>query len=172
MDFCSKIFGCSLRDLSYEKIALYFSTDQEETDIIEFKSFSDKGTIQDKVSGINKSVCAFANSEGGIIIWGAPEGKDVAGKKEKIFVGALTNIDQSIEKDALISRISSNIIPVPNGVVCKILEEGNNKICVFEVQQSEYAPHQFDSRYYMRLDGQSRPAPHHYIEALFKKIRQ
>ncbi|WP_234387213.1 hypothetical protein, partial [Aquimarina sp. Aq78] len=33
-----------------------------------------------------------------------------------------------------------------------------------------YSPHQFKSIYYARLDGQTKPAPHYLIDALFKKI--
>ena len=176
MDFCLKILGHSINDLSYDIIENYFSFEKEETDVIEFKSFvvysdsKNKGDKNEKFTGILKGISAFLNSDGGIIIWGAPEGKSVEGRKEKIFVGALTNVSVPLEKDALINRISSNIIPVPNGINCKILEKNSNKICVIEIQQSQYPPHQTDKRYFMRLDGQSVDAPHHYIEALFKKI--
>lgn len=43
-------------------------------------------------------------------------------------------------------------------------------VYILEVDQSPYSPHQVDDRYFMRLDGQTRPAPHQYIEALFRKI--
>jgi len=44
-------------------------------------------------------------------------------------------------------------------------------VVVFEIDQSEYSPHQVNNRYLMRIDGQTKPAPHHYVESLFKKIR-
>ena len=51
------------------------------------------------------------------------------------------------------------------------MEDGDRAIVIFEIQKSNYAPHQTSNTYYMRLDGQSKPAPHHYVEALFKQIR-
>lgn len=60
---------------------------------------------------------------------------------------------------------------MPNEISVNILEKENNTICVFEINESDYSPHQTGDKYYMRLDGQTRTAPHHYIEALFKKIK-
>ena len=117
-----------------------------------------------------KSICAFLNSEGGLIIWGAPEGKKVNEKKEKIFQGDLTTISKSFEKDSLLNKIHSAITPLPNGINVQIIPYKDGTICIFEVQKSNYSPHQWANQYWMRIDGQSKIAPHHYIEALFKQI--
>jgi hypothetical protein len=117
-----------------------------------------------------RSICAFLNSGGGILIWGAPLGRAVEGRKEKIFQGELSPITHRIEKDSYINKISDSITPMPNNVMVFPLESEGRFICLFEVQDSEYSPHQFKNNYHMRLDGQTRIAPHHYIEALFRKI--
>lgn len=171
MDFSSIFFGKKLEDLSYADIVSFFSVDQDETDMIEFKSFNAAhGNIETNLEGIKKGITAMLNSNGGIVIWGAPEGHEVAGRKEKVFGGALSPVIQLIEKDRLINKISSSIIPLPVGVNVKILNDGANYIYIFEIQKSPYSPHQFKNLYYARLDGQSQPAPHYLIEALFRKI--
>jgi hypothetical protein len=168
MDYCTPHFGKSLNELTKEDIQNYFNIERTETDQIEFKSFSGQINI-DKIEHINTAICALLNSNGGVLIWGAPEGKKVEGKKEKVFKGELTFSSTSIEKDTLISKISDKIIPLPNNI--RVKELADNKLFVFEIDQSEYAPHQTGNIYYMRIDGQSRPAPHHYVDALFKKVK-
>ena len=36
--------------------------------------------------------------------------------------------------------------------------------------KSDYAPHQFNGKYYMRIDGHTITTPHHYVEALMRKL--
>lgn len=171
MDYASNYFGKKLDELTYADIQAYFVDEKEETESIEFKSFPPgHGVIEKSLDGIKKGICAMLNSDGGIIIWGAPVGQDVPGKKEKIFKGNLAPVNQLIEKDKLINKISSAIIPLPVGVSVKILNNGADYVYVFEIQKSQYRPHQFQNLYYARLDGQSQPAPHYLIEALFRKI--
>lgn len=171
MDYCTVHFGKKLNDLTIDDISVYFQSEHIETDQLEFKSLRSDGTISEKITPIQKTVCAFLNSSGGLIIWGSPEGVRPEGRKEKVFKGELTFLDLVLEKDYVISKISDAIIPMPASLRIKILEASNNKsMMVFEVDASNYAPHQTSNTYYMRIDGQSRPAPHHYIEAIFKKI--
>jgi hypothetical protein len=169
MDYCTPHFGKKLGELTLEDLENYFKIDRPETDQIEFKSFSTEKNFDKNIEPINKAISALLNSNGGILIWGAPIGKKIEGKKEKIFKGDLTYSKEPIEKDTLISKISDKIIPLPTNIRVKELAE--NKLFIFEIDQSEYAPHQTGSVYYMRIDGQSRPAPHHYIDALFKKVK-
>jgi hypothetical protein len=171
MDYFTGAFGRSLGELTIEDIERFFCDERSETDQIEFKSISAKGTIDEKFQGIQKSVCAFLNSSGGLIIWGAPRGEKIPGRKGKAFKGTLTFFDKVLEKDTVVSKISDAIIPLPGSVRVRVLTQDEQSIAVIEVDQSEYSPHQTDNTYYMRIDGQSKPAPHHYIEALFKRVR-
>lgn len=171
MNYSKKLLGKELQDLKYADIEQFFTNPKEESNKSEYKSYDSRGSIEEKYKGIYKGVCGMLNSEGGILIWGAPKGKKVPNLKEKVFEGALSPIQEVIEKDALINKISDNITPTPNSVKAEIIENNGDRVIVFEIDKSVYAPHQTDNTYYMRLDGQSRPAPHHYIEALFKQIR-
>lgn len=171
MDYCTAHFGKSLTELNINDIQTYFSVERIETDQLEFKSIHNSGNLNDKFLGVQRTVTAFLNSIGGLVIWGAPEGQKIEGKKEKTFKGDLTFFDQILEKDFIISKISDSIIPLPNNIRTVILNEENKSIVIIEIDSSEYSPHQTANSYYMRIDGQTKPAPHHYIEALFKKIK-
>ena len=104
-------------DLQLGDIESYFQKEKEESDKIEFKSFvDDMNRISEKESTIIKSICAFLNSEGGIIIWGAPIGRKVEGKKEKVFSGELSPVERLYEKDEFINKITNLITPQPTGV--------------------------------------------------------
>ena len=170
MDYCTNLFGKKLYELQFRDIEEFFKVERAETDQMEFKSYA--GSLDKNVQGLTKSVCGFLNSKGGLIILGAPLGSTVAGKTEKIFVGALTIIKEEVAKDRLISKISDKIISLPHGVRLQVVEGKTGEfVCVFEIDESDYSPHQTDGTYYMRMDGQTRPAPHHYVEAQFRKIR-
>lgn len=171
MDYSTFFFGKQLNEISYQDIVDFFKEERTESDLIEFKSINPIGKFDEKFIGIQKSVCAFLNSNGGILIWGAPEGKYVEGKKEKVFKGDLTHFPSTIEKDYAVSKISDSIIPLPSSFKFNIISHMVKSIAVIEIAPSDYSPHQTRDTYYMRIDGQTRPAPHHYIEALFKKIR-
>jgi hypothetical protein len=169
--YAKSILGKELESLTYHDLVNYFLNPRQESNITEYKSYKPQGDIEQKLAGVYQALCAMLNSDGGIVIWGAPEGKSVEGRKEKQFVGQLSPIDRVFEKDYLINKLSDNITPLPNSIKVEIIENHNQCIVVIEVRKSAYAPHQTKNIYYMRLDGQSKPAPHHYIEALFKQVR-
>jgi len=171
MSFSERLLGKPLRSLTYKDVDDYFKTARTESDLMEFKSFSPRSKPEERWKGICKGVCAMLNSTGGILIWGAPLETAAPGKRGGLYQGELTDIDPSFDKDMIVSRISSSVIPLASGFQVQVLESGNGqRVCVIEVESSFYGPHQCEDKYYMRLDGQSRPAPHHYIEALFKRV--
>jgi hypothetical protein len=170
MDFSTSYFGKPLTKLVYDDIVDYFKDERKENEAIEFKSFAVQATFDTGLQGVIRGLAAFLNSSGGILIWGAPKGTKVAAKAEDVFVGDLCPVKELVEKDRLINKISSAITPLPVGIGVQILESGNNYIYVFEIQQGIYRPHQYDGRYYVRLDGQTKPAPHYLVDALVKQI--
>jgi hypothetical protein len=177
--FIYTLFNKSIHQLELNDIISFFKNAKTETDKLEFKSYLDfensnstkSNRDKDKLNDIFKSICAFLNSDGGILIWGAPEGKNVEGLKEKVFSGDLTPVKYKIEKDQFINRVVNEISPTPHRVLFHSMTMNQETFCyIFEITKSEFAPHQNKGTYYMRLDGSTRPAPHHYIEALIKKI--
>lgn len=170
MSLIEQYFGKNVVDVTYQDIEHFFSIEKTESDKIEFKSYVEGGNEKEKENGIIRSIAGFLNSGGGLIIWGSPKGEKVEGRSEKVFTGNLSAVTRRIEKDYFISRVTDSITPAPNNIFFHTLHNGERYIYIIEVLQSEYAPHQYGNNYLMRIDGQTKHAPHHYIEALFKKI--
>ncbi len=171
MDFVKTYFNKSLNDLLYEDIQEFFLEEKEESETIEFKSFVEgKTTFDDGLNNVIRGLSAFLNSDGGVLIWGTPKGVLHIEKNTKIFSGDLQPINFYKEKDSLINIICNRITLLPVGITVKIIESLKKYIYVFEIQPSFYKPHQFNDKYFVRLDGQSKPAPHYLIDALFKRV--
>ena len=162
-----------ITDITYGDVVRFFKEAKDETDKIEYKSFAEneRENQTEREKKILQSVCGFLNSDGGIIIWGAPKGKKVPDKKEKVFQGELDMVEYPYEKDAFINKVTDSLTPTPRAILFHRIDKAKKHIYILEIPKSEYSPHQFQHRYYMRIDGQTRPAPHHYVEALMRKVR-
>jgi hypothetical protein len=172
MSYSKLFFGKELSKLNYDDIENYFLDEKGESNKIEFKSYfnpEEKGH-KEKENGVIRTICGLLNSEGGLIIWGAPIGKILPGKEGKIFKGALSPVEKLIAKDSFINRVSDLITPSPRDVNVQSVEKEGKFVYIVETEKSSYSPHQFRNVYYMRIDGQTRPAPHYFIEALFRKV--
>lgn len=163
-------FGKDLYDLDYNDIVQFFNVEKEENLNLEFKSYPAQGSAQEKENSIMKAICGMLNSEGGVVIWGAPtEQRDAQGNTTA--QGALTPFNTNLDRDRLINKISSFIIPLPIGIRVQQLNDANgDSVFVIEVDKSNQKPHQFKNNYYIRLDGQTKIAPHYLIEAMMKSI--
>jgi hypothetical protein len=162
------LFNKDLYDLTFVDVSDFFNTVKEESLNLEFKSFPQQGDYASKEAAVKKAVCGLLNSEGGIIIWGAPtETKHANGNTTAI--GPLTPFTSPLDRDRMINILSSTISPMPVGIRVQVLKNANDEsIFVIEVEKSIERPHQYDNRYYVRLDGQTRIAPHYLISALMK----
>lgn len=168
MSFIEKIFGKSAEKLSLTDIRNFFSTPQEESSVLEFKS----GDVE--INSIFSEITAFLNTEGGLLIIGAPKEKaqEIGKNKIKMCHGDLV-LSKYKNKDSLYQKICSNIVPSPiNLSITEFLtSEGN--VFIIDIPQSMTPPHQCstDGKYYLRLEREAKFAPHGIIEALFNKRR-
>ncbi|MCF8335456.1 MAG: ATP-binding protein [Bacteroidales bacterium] len=167
MDLAKKILGKDLFQITKEDLEEYFSIPREETSVLEFKS----GQI--KINAIFKEICAFLNTDGGLIIIGSPKERKVpkSGKfLRRICQGTL--IPSSFrDKNWIESLIAANIVPYPQGLRINEIRKEEGNYFVIEVPKSQKPPHQFlnDGRYYIRLEKEAKPAPHGIVETLFFK---
>lgn len=169
MNYSQAIFGNDLNSITYANIEDYFTVNRDETLNLEFKSYPTTGSHADKEKSIIKAICGLLNSEGGIVIWGAPiETTDPQGNTSA--VGALTPFSTTLDRDRLINKISSLITPLPVGIKVQKLDNGGESIFVIEVPKSSQKPHQYRNHYYIRLDGQTKIAPHYLIESMMKSV--
>jgi len=166
MRFTETLFGREFKDLSIKDIEDFFLEPREESDKMEFKSYetgpNDKKDMKEREKDILRTICGMLNSEGGMIIWGAPS--NVGGPSK------LTPLEKLYRKDDFMAKIANLIIPSPQGIIMLTISAGTGNVYLFDIPRSEYSPHQLQDKYYMRLDGQTKAAPHHYIEAQFRKI--
>lgn len=169
-DYCTQIFGKSLRNLTVTDLENYFSDEKEESEILEFKSGN--GDFESTFNkNILRTITSFLNSSGGVMIWGAPEDKPKEKNGPKICIGELIPVTYKKEKDQLINRISTSISYMPNGIRIERLAYKDGFIYIFEIQESDSKPHQLNGQYLIRLDGQTKPAPHYIVDSMFKQIQ-
>ena len=162
------VFGKPLNEIELSDLETFFIDEQEESSILEFK------TGQVTVDGLYKEVCAFLNTEGGVIVVGAPrEDKKTVGKNSEIVFckGKLTPTHEIRGKDWLLMKIRSNISPAPIGINIQefITPEGN--CFIIDVAQSVTPPHQnnLNGVYHIRLEREAKHAPHGLVEAMFSR---
>ncbi|HEX8015565.1 MAG TPA: ATP-binding protein [Flavobacterium sp.] len=167
-NYIEKIFGKKRDELTLIDLKNYFSSPQEESSVVEFKS----GEVE--INDIFKEIAAFLNTEGGLLIIGSPrETKQNVGKNIiKICEGELT-FSNFKNKDWLYQKIASNIVPAPTDLKIEEFLTENGNVFLIDIPQSLNPPHQCssDGKYYLRLERDAKPAPHGIIQALFNKRR-
>lgn len=134
---------------------------QEESPHLEYKSSAALANTERAKTEISKDVSAFANSEGGTIIYGISETR--VGKQPPMPRAIDEGIDPAeISKEWIENVINSRIHRRIDGVKIHQIPLTNtrpNKVAyVVWVPQSHDAPHQaHDKRYYKRFNFQSVP---------------
>lgn len=142
---------------------------ERETNKYEFKTLAD---ISDntKLNGIlGKQISAFANSGGGYLILGIVDEK--RSSDGTIQFQACPKLEGTTSyKDYLSLKINSCVeYPLSDYQIRAIrISHSDDVIYVVKIGDSLSAPHQSknDRKYYQRLDGQSKDAPHFYLELL------
>jgi hypothetical protein len=162
----TQITGLHESDITYKMVVDYFKgAPREENVNLEFKSYDSTKSLDNNISNVLiKSVCAFLNSDGGIVVFGSPR-ENGDGKE-------LAPINVPVNVDDITRKIVSNISPAPMGIRVISVVDNSNTVLIVEVQKSDYRPHQVNKSgvYYMRVDANSFPAPHYFVEALMKRI--
>jgi hypothetical protein len=158
--------------MNVDELTDYFSQGQEESERLEFKSGD--CTIQK----LHREVCALANTDGGVIIYGAPTETEIDDKKggnkserRKICIGSLSPTKEDKTIDSLNQMFFTAITPAVVGIKIKKDSCGDGFIYIIDVPKSANSPHQVGGTgiYYIRIGTMSMPAPHGIVEALFNK---
>lgn len=165
MELTSKIFGKPLEEITKEDFFNFFKEEREESSSLEFKS----GEV--KIDEIYSEICAFLNTDGGILIIGSPrETKKKVNNKTHKRVCAGEPVPSSFRnKNWIIQRLSANIAPLPQTIKIQEIFTDIGNYFIIEVPQSKNPPHQClnEGRYYIRVDEQAKPAPHGIVQSLF-----
>ncbi|WP_420208335.1 helix-turn-helix domain-containing protein [Candidatus Electronema sp. JC] len=126
----------------------------------------------EKKDEICKDVSAFANSDGGMLIYGI--------KEEKVNkIGYPASIDDGVDtskfgKEWIDQILTSNIRPVLSGVeIAEIKISENRSVMVIHAPKSFRGPHQApDKKYYKRRNVVSEPMEHYEIEDVRSRRRK
>lgn len=141
----------------------------KETLDIEYKEFSDD-IYNNNFDKLLKDVCAFANTVGGLIIFGVSE----KGK----YPGNIKGAKKRFSKESITRKIDSGVVYQIRGLRVEQIDlndiANNNRVFLIEVPQSVNPPHQVKykdgiRRYYIRIDHESKEMDHCWVEALFNK---
>ena len=163
MSLTAAILGKDIYSITLQDIINYFSLEREETSVLEFKS---GGTTKEDII---REIGAMLNTEGGLLIIGAPQEEKIPNTKIKIAKGNL--VPTPLIQDALMSSIGSSIVPVPVGIKATSFPLNGGSVIILEIPQSDIPPHQVADKgaYYIRLEREVRAAPHGLVQALFFK---
>jgi hypothetical protein len=107
-----------------------------------------------KADEISKDVSAFANSDGGVIVYGVSEDKET---HVPLAIEAVT--DKTLTKEWLEQVINSRMTPIIDGVRIHPIEvTPGTTLFVVEIPKSRRGPHQAsDKKYYKRYNFRSAP---------------
>lgn len=156
-NFITEFFKKSVSEITIEDITALFASPQIETPTLEFKSG------EASPEKIYREITALHNTDGGLLIFGAPRERD------KKCYGEL--IPSKQKKLALLQGIGSNIVPPPIGIHVHEIECGEGCVYLIDVPKSLNPPHQYNGCYYVRFDEESKPAPHGFVQAMFQLRR-
>ena len=159
MDFYSKD-NYSLEDIKY-----LIDNEVEENIHLDYKAAGALSKEPGKKREITKDVSAFANSDGGIIVYGVSEDgilpKEIGPIDGKVYTKEwLENIIQSIQP-----RID-NVKIYPIRINAK-----DQYVYLVKIPRSDNAPHMAqDNRYYKRINFQSEPMEDYEVRDTYNRV--
>ena len=142
---------------------------EQESLTLDYKASAALKKDDKEKNDLSKDVSAFANSAGGVLVYGMLEDKHVP---TKIDVGLDRNV---ITKEWLESVIKSRIHPIVDDVVIKQIAVPNRgkDMVVYAVEigaATSRAPHQaFDHRYYKRFNFEATPMEDYEVRDLMRR---
>lgn len=176
MSFSSHYFGKPVDKVTFDDIKKLIEAECEESQHIEFKSgidFEKKKSIN--LATLGDTISAFLNTGGGLLIIGTPRTKRRKrsdGRSFLQFEEEFQFLDPLPEQNDAERKLFDEIEPIPSGVIVHRIEKENGKgMILAEIQKSLYPPHQYKGTYFLRLDHETKAAPHALVEALFLQRR-
>src|SRR5882672_9498901 len=168
MSFSEHFLGKPIGALDFlADIEPFVRKEEPESQTLEYKSagspLSEHGDV----------ISAFLNSGGGLLIIGAPREVEIVldgGRQGRVCRGDFTPLSEIAKADARRSLLSK-ITPLPSSVLVSPVRCAGGCVIVVDVESSNYPPHQHDGAYWIRLDGETRKAPHALVESLFLQRR-
>ena len=159
---------------------LVTSTDDGESPTLEFKSLPADSFSSDRVGEtkavLAKEICAFLNTNDGLIAWGADF--DKSKRKASINNKTSENLMEFLDRIKLVI-----VEPVPAGIDFKIIQDDDGNSCLLiYVPRSDFAPHRVGSwdadegiksknkktgRYFQRIGTSSQVMPENLVRSMY-----
>lgn len=158
-----------------QDIQAFVADGQEETLHLEFKTIADpRFSSRDDRKNLAKALSGFANSDGGVLVWGIETAK---GPNDIDCASATAEIDNV---DMLISKLNEHtgqaVSPLVEGVLHrKIASSGDRGFALSLVPVSDSGPHMAkmgEDRYYKRSGDSFYRMEHFDIEDMFGRRRK
>lgn len=138
-----------------QKLQDYIDNEVEESLSLDYKATGSLEKTDDKRWEVTKDVSSFANSDGGIIIYGISEYKQ---KDKKHLPENLSPIDKTQFSKEWLEHVIGNIRPKITGLLIHpvSLDSGSNEVAhVVEIPKSTNAHQAQDKKYYKRFNFES-----------------
>lgn len=151
-----------------ESVLALITNNVEETINLEFKSSDAIAQTDLKKKEISKDVSAFANSDGGVIVYGLKEINHVASELSFIDGNAFTKewLEHAIQNNIQRRIENLRIIPV------RFDNDISKTVYVIEIPRSYNAPHiSKDKRYYKRYNFESVPMEEYEIRDIYSRVQ-
>jgi len=161
-------------EIDEDKITKFVQSGQEEHLTLEFKNVT-KADLTDKRDKrtFAKAVSGFANSSGGVIVWGVVA-KKIGGIDKACDFDEIEPLSQFVSR--LNQLIGELVRPIVEGVRHKeIPVSGDKGFAVTLVPESDAGPHMamgFEGRHYKRSGDSFYPMEHFDIEDMFGRRKK
>ncbi len=150
-----------------EKLEQFIRDRIEESLTLDYKAAASLGRADGKKSEITKDISAFANSAGGLIVYGMAEDPENRHLPQK--VDGVSRSDYSKE---WLEQVASSIQPRISGLIIHSVQLDTNRdmvVYVVDVPQSSTAHQAKDHRYYRRYNFESVPMTDYEIRDVMSR---
>lgn len=157
---------------SEEELKNMINGQVEENLHLDYKAADSLGKSDGKKKEISKDVSAFANSDGGVIIYGIKEYDDPTKRHLPENIDPINRVE--FTKEWLEQIINSNIYPRINGVIIYPIKINNSDDIVYRVviPKSLTAHQAKDLKYYKRFNFESIPMYDYEIKDILNRATQ
>ncbi len=162
----------SISEIEYADVEAFFKVRQDESLRLEFKSFDDSDYKKSKLKlpeKIINTLCAFSNSEGGILIYGSPQELEDEEQNSKYAQGKLVPLPVSVDYDSLCRQVKSSLFPQIDTIQIRKIENNNGSIFIFDVKPATVPVMAKDKVFYVRINSETAKAEYYLVDALFKR---
>jgi hypothetical protein len=174
MGFIETFLGKTpMKSISSEDVNAFIKEKIEENIHLDYTQMST--TEEPNYNEIAKSVSAFLNSDGGLLVLGISEQKlkEKTGKvmNVRIFPSEITWGPSTLTREKLEHSLKAKVQPWHNDMIIIPVRNPNQETqCVFliDVPKSKIGPHMANYRFYMRSNFETKPMEHWQIADMFK----